>query len=189
MATFVRRARGVRNTGVRRGCDLLSLSRPRCSARYTGGMETPEKRRWYRPTPGWLVLGSLAVTGVLFLSNWFGWPAWHKGYAVLVAVAAVGVVLLLMLAWFVVALVVRWRFQFRIRTLLVLVVAAALPFSWLAVELKQARCQNQAAAAVRTGGGWVSYGWMPEDPDNPFATGPVSLEERRTGAARRIART
>ena len=37
-----------------------------CWARYTGGMDAPEKRRWYCPTPGWLVYGSLAVTGLLF---------------------------------------------------------------------------------------------------------------------------
>ncbi len=75
-------------------------------------MDAPEKRRWYCPTPGWLVLGSLAVTGLIWLSNWLGWPAWHKGYAVLVAVAGVGVVLAAMLLWWLVALVFRWRFQF-----------------------------------------------------------------------------
>ena len=86
------------------------------------GMETPEKRRWYCPTPGWLVLGSLAVTGLLFLSEkwrWFGFNE-HKGWTVLIAVAGVGVVLLAMLLWLLVALVFRWRFQFSIRTLLVL---------------------------------------------------------------------
>ena len=54
------------------------------------GMETPEKRRWYCPTPGWLVLGSMAVTGLLFASEkwrWFGFNE-HKGWTVLIAVAA-----------------------------------------------------------------------------------------------------
>ena len=37
------------------------------------GMDAPEKRRWYCPTPGWLVLGSLAVTGLLFLSERWRW--------------------------------------------------------------------------------------------------------------------
>ncbi len=60
-------------------------------------MDATKKRRWYCPTPGWLVLGSLAVTGLLWLSNWLGWPAWHKGYAVRAAVAGVGMVLVLVL--------------------------------------------------------------------------------------------
>jgi hypothetical protein len=50
-------------------------------------MDTPEKRRWYRPTPAWLVFGSLAVTGLLFLSEkwrWFGFNE-HKGWTVLAA--------------------------------------------------------------------------------------------------------
>ena len=46
--------------------------------------------RPFRPTPAWLVLVSLAVTGLLWLSDWLGWPAWHKRYAVLAARAAVG---------------------------------------------------------------------------------------------------
>ena len=89
------------------------------------GMDAPEKRRWYCPTPGWLVLGSLAVTGLLFVSErgrWFPFNE-HKGWTVLLAVAAVGVVLVVMLLWLLVALIFRWRFQFGIRTLLVLVVA------------------------------------------------------------------
>ncbi len=80
-------------------------------------MDTPEvKGRWYRPTPAWLVLGSLAVTGLLFLSErwqWFPFNA-HKGWTVLIAVAGVGVVLAVMLAvmllWWLVALVFRGRF-------------------------------------------------------------------------------
>ena len=51
--------------------------------------------------------------------------------------AAVGVVLLGMFAWFGVAMVFRRRFQFSLRLLLGLVVAVALPCSWLAVEMKK----------------------------------------------------
>jgi hypothetical protein len=118
-------------------------------------MDAPEKRRWYRPTPGWLVLGSLAVTGLLWLSNWLGW--WHKGYAVLVAVAGVGVVLLAMLLWWLVAVVFRRRFQFGIRTLLALVVVVALPCSWLAIEVKGAKAQAAAVAAIKAAGGSATY--------------------------------
>ncbi len=116
-------------------------------------MDAPIATRGFRPTPAWLVLGSLAVTSALWLSNWLGWPAWHKGYAVLSAVAGGGVAFLVMLLWFVASLLFRWRFQFSIRSLLVLVVAVALPFSWLGLEMKKAREQCDAVAAIRRLGG------------------------------------
>ena len=97
---------------------------------------------------------------LLWLSNWLGWPAWHKGYAVLVGVAIVGAAMVLLGLWWAVALIVRWRFQFGIRTLLVLVVAVAVPCSWLEAEMKQASGQATAVATIRnfhffrvTGGG------------------------------------
>ena len=123
------------------------------------GMDAPENRRWYYPTPGWLIYGSLLVTGLIWLSNWLKWPQWHKGYAVLVAVAGVGVVLAAMLLWWLAALVFRWRFQFSIRTLLVLTVAMALPFSWLGVEMKRARDQAKAVAALEEDGAAYNYDW------------------------------
>ena len=95
------------------------------------------KPRLFHPTPSWLIIGLLAVEGLLWLSERFQWPTWHKGYAVLIAVAAVGVLFLLMLLWFIVALLFRLRFQFSIWSLLVLTVAVALPCSWLGVEMKK----------------------------------------------------
>ena len=62
------------------------------------------KRRWFWPTPGWLVVGLLVVEGLLWLSERFQWPTWHKGYAVLIAVAAVGATFVLMLLWLVASL-------------------------------------------------------------------------------------
>ena len=106
--------------------------------------------RWYRFTPDRLILALLPVEGVLWLSErfqWFGFNQ-HKGWTVLIAVASVGVFLLLMLLWFLAALVFRLQFQYSIRSLLVLTVAVALPFSWLAVELKQARGQAAAVEAI-----------------------------------------
>src|SRR5271165_1162947 len=92
----------------------------------------PQSRRWFRLTPGRFVLFLLAVEVLLWLSERFGWLGWHKGYAVVTALASVGVVMLLMLLWFALALIFRRRFQFSIRSLLVLVVAVAVPSSWLA---------------------------------------------------------
>ena len=127
-------------------------------------MDAPEKRRWYCPTPGWLVYGSLAVTGLLFLSDRFALPVWHKGYAVLVTVASVGAVFVLLLLWFLVALLFRLRFQFGIRTLLVLVVAVALPFSWLAGQMKSARDQGSSVEAIRNLGGVIKCDYEAADP-------------------------
>lgn len=67
------------------------------------------QRRWFWPTPGWLILVLLVVEGLLWLSERLQWPIWHKGYAVLIAVASVGVAMLVMLVWFAVALVFRWH--------------------------------------------------------------------------------
>ena len=139
-------------------------------------MDTPEKRRWYRPCPAWLVYGSLAVTGLLFLSDRFGWLTWHKGHAVLAAVAVVGVVLLAMLLWWLVALVFRRRFQFGIRTLLVLTVAVALPCSWLAEEMKKAREQSQAVRAIEKLSGSADYDG--QSGKNRFSSPNVSTPER-----------
>ena len=107
-------------------------------------------RRSFRPTPAWLIIGLLVVEGLLWLSERFGWFWFNekKGWTVLIAVASVGVVMLAMLGWFIVSMVFRWRLQFSIRSLLVLVVVVALPFSWLGVEMKQAREQKAVAVAL-----------------------------------------
>ena len=105
------------------------------------------------------MLASLAVTGLLFASDRFGWPGWHKGYAVLTCVASLSAVLVLMLLWFVVALIFRLRFQFSVRLLLVLVLAAALPFGWLAVEMKKATEQKEAVEWIWQLPASVTYDW------------------------------
>ncbi|MGO8744454.1 MAG: hypothetical protein ACLQNE_00560 [Thermoguttaceae bacterium] len=125
-------------------------------------MDAPElKRRSYCPAPGWLVYGSLAVTGLLFLSerwHWF-WFNEHKGWTVLMAVAGVGAVMAVMVLWWAVALVFRWRFQFSIRSLSEMVVAVALPCSWLAVEMKKASEHEEVVEAIYRMGGGVDYDW------------------------------
>ena len=117
---------------------------------------TQARIRWFHLTPGRVVIALLAVEALLWLSDRFQWPTWHKGYAVLIAVASVAVVFVVMLLWFVVALVCRGRFQFSIRSLLVLTVAVAIPFSWLAVEMNAAREQKEAVKAIKKDA-WVPY--------------------------------
>ncbi len=113
--------------------------------------------RWFHLTPGRVVIGLLAVEGLLWASERFGWLGWHKGYAVLTGVAVVAAAFAAMTLWFIVALLFRLRFQFSIRSLLVLVVAVALPFSWLGVEMKRAREQRATVETIRTNGGEAWY--------------------------------
>ena len=120
---------------------------------------TQARARWFHLTPGRFVLALLAVEVLLWLSDRFGWLAWHKGYAVLVAVAVVGVAAILTVYWIVIALNFGWRFQFGIRTLLVLVVAVALPCSWLAVEIRKTGEQRDLVRRIRKLQGQVSYDW------------------------------
>ena len=110
------------------------------------------KFRWFYPTPGWLVYGLLAMTGFLFLSERLEWFAFdhHKGWAVLIAVGGVLAAIVALFLWLCAALLFRCRFQFSIRFLLVLVVGVALPFNWLAAEMKEARRQKAAYEASRS---------------------------------------
>ena len=103
----------------------------------------------------------LAVEGLLWLSERFQWFPFnaHKGWTVLIGVAVVGVVLALMLLWFVLALIFRLRFQFSIRSLPVLILAVALPFGWLAVDMKRAREQKMVIAEMEQVGGSVECDW------------------------------
>jgi hypothetical protein len=114
----------------------------------------------FRLTPGLVVLLLLVVEALLFLSNWLAWPAWHKGYAVLTCAAAVGVAMVLLGLWWVVAAVFRWKFQFGIWTLLVLAVAVAAPCSWMGFELKKEREQERVLATIKGLNGETNYDWQ-----------------------------
>ncbi len=115
-------------------------------------MTDPIPRRRLIPMPAWLIFGLLVVEGLLWLSERFSWFPFnhHKGWTVLIAVAVVGLAFLVMLLWFIVALVRRWRFQFSIRSLLVLTVAVAMPFSWLAVEVRETKRQVERERETAT---------------------------------------
>ena len=118
-------------------------------------MADAPKPRWYRLTPDRLVLFLLAVEGLLWLSERF--QLFPKGYAVLIAVSSVGVFLLAMFLWFVIALIFRLRFQYSIRSLLLLTLAVALQCSWLAVERDEAKRQREAVKAIGDMLGSVMY--------------------------------
>ena len=114
------------------------------------------KLRWFYPTPGRLLVFLLAVEGILLLSErWF-----PKGWAVLIAVAAVAGTIVLMLLWLICALVFRWRFQFSIRSLLLSTIAVAVPCSWMTVEVQQARRQKESVDALAKVGAWIYYDYQ-----------------------------
>ena len=122
------------------------------------GMTDPTPtRRHFRPTPSWLIFGLLVVEGLLWLSERYAWFWFNekKGWTVLIALAVVSGAMLVMLGWFVAALVFRWRFQFSLRSLLALTVAVAVPSSWLAVKMQEAKRQREAADAILKLGGDV----------------------------------
>ena len=76
---------------------------------------------WYRLTLGWLVLGCQSWNSCSGCQERFHCLAFneHKGWTVLIAVATVGIALVLMLLRSAVALLFHWWFQFSIRSLLV----------------------------------------------------------------------
>ncbi len=138
----------------------------------TGMADDLPKRRWFLPTPAWLIYGLLVVEGLLSLSERFQWFRFntYEGWSVLIAVATLGVVVLLMLLWFVASLLFRWRVQFSIPSLLVLVVVVALPCSWLAIERERASKQTEAVDKV-----WALHGQVCWDPQ-PVKWGPRPSE-------------
>ena len=136
------------------------------------------QHRWYDPTPAWLVYGAAAATGVLFASERWRWFFFneHKGWTVLIAVALVGGVFLLLLAWLLLALLFRRRFQFGLRTLIVFVTLCALVCSWFVVRLHEARRQAKVVLAIReTIRGSVEYDWEYDNKESflPVAISPV----------------
>ena len=142
-------------------------------------MADAPKPRWIHLTPDRLVLLLLAIEGLLWLSERF--QLFPKGYAVLIAVASVGVFMLAVFLWFAAALIFRWRFQYSIRSLLVLTVAVAIPCSWLAVEKNEARQQRAAAVVFERFGGNVIYDYMFDQHGsslpNPKPPGPAWLRQ------------
>ncbi len=137
------------------------------------GMNLPPQRRWFHLTLDRLVLVLLVWDGFLLLAARFYWLA--KGWPVMIALATVGVALLLMPLWFAAALLFRWRFQFSILSLLALTLAAAIPCAWLATEMRQATQQQQAIAAIKKLGG-NAYDALPD-------MRPPAWLERLTGEA------
>ena len=113
-------------------------------------IRVPHPGRWFRATPGRLVLWALVAEGFLLLSerlSWFGLDH-HKGWPVLIALATLALAMLLMFLWFAAALVFGLRFQFSVRSLLALMLAVAVACGWFVTEREAAERQRAAATAV-----------------------------------------
>jgi hypothetical protein len=118
---------------------------------------TDPQRRWFHLTQGKMLAVLLVFEGSLLLADGLRWTP--KGWAVLIAVAAIGLFLIQMLLGFLVAFLFHRRFQFSICSLLVLTLAVAIPFSWLAMAMREAKRQRVEAAAIRPPG-YVVYDWQ-----------------------------
>jgi hypothetical protein len=124
------------------------------------GVDAAERRyHWLRPTPDRFVVALVLAEFLLWLSDWLGWPPWHKGYGVLACIAVVTLFFLTIVVWFGSAMVFRRSFQFSLRSLLLFVIAAALPFSWLAVEMRKETVLAAAAKKVADHGGSIFCDW------------------------------
>jgi hypothetical protein len=127
---------------------------------------TPEpvkkaRGRWFHLSPDRLVVGLLLVIGLLWLSDCFQWFGFnqHKGWTVVIAVAAVGVAMILMPMWFVISLVFHRRFQFGIRSVLAFCLVCSIAAGWLAVERERAQKQEGAVEWIGGVSGSASYEW------------------------------
>ena len=111
---------------------------------------TKPRGRWFRLSPDrfviWLAARDRCLLWMSERFQWFGFNH-HKGWTVLIALAAVGVAALVMLLWWIAGLILGWRFQFGIRSVLAFCLACSIAVSWLAVEMKQARRQAEVVEA------------------------------------------
>ncbi len=118
------------------------------------------RRRWFHLTPERLLVALLPVWGVLFLCEHFHWLS--KGYSVLLALASMGVAVLVLLLWFACSVVFRRRFQYSLRTLMLVMTLACLGMSWLGVEMQRTKRQREVVDTMTKLGGSVIYDYQIE---------------------------
>ena len=106
------------------------------------------RHRWFDPSPGRTLLAVLAAEGLLWLWERFRWFPFdhHKGWAVVNAVGVLGGPAAD--APSAGRSAFRWRFQFSLRSLLLLPVGVAIPFSWLATQMRAAGEQREVVKDV-----------------------------------------
>lgn len=101
-------------------------------------MAEPPKPRSFRMTPDRLVVLLLVVEVLLWLSGWYQWFPFNreKGLTFLIGIAVIGVGMLFLLLWYVVAVKSCYRFQFSTRSSLMLIAAVvAIPCNWAGEQI------------------------------------------------------
>jgi hypothetical protein len=124
------------------------------------GTTSEPRRRRYRLTPDRLVVTLLAVECILLLYDlilheWFqcyslGGPT---GGVALLGAAVAGLMLVVILVWFLTALLFGWQFQLSLRSLFVLTIAAAVGCSLLVNEVRREKSWVAPALAIKAVGG------------------------------------
>ena len=138
------------------------------------------KPRWYHVTPDRFLIGLLAAVLLLLAADRFELLGLTRGsgWNVLLAGAVVCLGMFGCLIWFVAALLLKKRFQFGLKSLLVLTVVVAIPCSWFAVKIRQAKRQDAAVKAIQELRGQVAtvmnvpfqrQKQLPEDVASTFA--------------------
>jgi hypothetical protein len=115
----------------------------------------PRPSRWYVPTPAKFLVAVLVVQSVLYLSagyRWF-WFNHHKGYTVLITVAATAILLVLLALAVGISQFFKTKAQFSLATLLLMVPVMAIPCGWLAKEVADARELQELTKTMSGSGG------------------------------------
>jgi hypothetical protein len=122
-------------------------------------LPAPAKSPWYTPTANKFLALVLLMQGVLFLSSHYRWFAFnqHKGYTVLITVAATVVLLTLLLGWVLMSWFFKRKQQFSLATLMLMVPVMAIPCGWLGREIDRARNVAEAKKALYFGFGPASF--------------------------------
>ncbi len=134
-------------------------------------LDSEPKRSRLHLSPDRFVVGLLLAICLIWLSDHFQWFGFnhHKGWTVLMSVAAVVVAALVMLLWWFTGLIFHWHFQFGIRSLLAFCLASSVAAVWLAVEVRQARRQQEAVERIRDVLASVYYDWEFDANEYPLA--------------------
>lgn len=131
----------------------------------SANQSAPPRPRWYAPTPGKFLLAALLMQIGLYLSQhyqWF-WFNRHKGYTVVIAVAATGALLFLLMIWLLARRLFQSKAQFSLAVLLLVIPVVALPCGWLGREMTLAKQRREILETIKVGN--VTYEDMiPETP-------------------------
>ena len=125
-------------------------------------LSLPTKTRWHHIMASWPAIILLFVEGMFWISERFEWFSFNrqKGCDVLIAVASVGLTMVLIFIWFLYALLIRQRFEFSLRSVLLLTLVFAIPCSWLAKDHAAARKQAKVEENVKKAGGVFVYDYQ-----------------------------